>query len=103
MFSPMAHYLFFLEMVVLCPESSLPCHFCPIALVSLPPAIYLLPFLFPRKFASKSTKTLKNPKKSFLTVFSTECHFAFSYSVINSEKDTECFCLTFILVKPISK
>ena len=102
-FLPMAHYLFFPEMVVLCPESSLPCHFCPIALVARPPAIYLLPFLFLGKFVSKNTKIFKNPKKSFLTVFSTECRFAFSYSVTNFEKDTECFCLTFILVKHNSK
>ena len=38
-----------------------------------------------------------------MTVFSTECHFAFSYSVINSDKDNECFCLTFVFIKPISK
>lgn len=101
--SPMAHYLFFPEMVVLCHESSLPCHFYPITLVAHPPAIYLFPFPFPRKFVSKNTKILKNPKKSFLTIFSTKCRFTFSYSVINPENDTECFCLTFILVKPISK
>ena len=51
----------------------------------------------------KHQKYLKTPKKSFSTVFSTEWRFTFPYSVINSGKDTECFCLTFALVKPISK
>ena len=51
----------------------------------------------------KKPKTRKNPKKYFLIVFPTEWRFAFSYSVNNFEKDSECFCLTFVLIKPISK
>jgi hypothetical protein len=58
-------YLFFPEMVILYPESSLPCHFCPIALVARLPAIYLLPFPFPGKNLHQKTKNKKNPKKYF--------------------------------------
>ena len=90
-------------MVVLCPESSLPCHFFPIALVARLLVIYLLPFLFPGKICVEKPKNDKKPQKTILTVFPTKCRFAFSYSVNNSEKDIECFCLIFILVKPISK
>ena len=48
----------------------------------------------------------KNTQKytyQFSTIFSTEWRFAFPYSVINSGKDSECFCLAFTLVKTISK
>jgi hypothetical protein len=59
-------------------------------------------FRSPENLRQKN-KNIKNPKKSFLTVFSTKCRFAFSYSVNKYEKYTKCFYLTFVLVKPISK
>ena len=51
----------------------------------------------------KYSKITQIPTKSFSTVSSTEWRFVFPYSVINSWKDIECFCLTFTLVKTISK
>ena len=51
----------------------------------------------------KYSKITQIPTKLFSTISSTEWHFAFPYSVINSGKDSEFFFLTFALVKTISK